>query len=295
MIRQQPLLEDGHGNHQLQRPRLMRIADGRLPIPFLATAAYISAFFGLYPIIGQPAAAMVALVAILTGQLYGLSGGLVIGFLAIPLNAALFHFVGVPVTNVLSMGSILVIVVAGVAGRLRDLRAQMKSELESKVQERTGDLALAIDRLEQEASARSQTEQQLRHLIRHDLLTGLPNRRMFEERISQEIARSTRDRRLVAILLLDVRGMKAINDGRTHTTGDEVLQTVAERLRECIRSTDCVARWGDDEFAVVVSGLRRAEDAAIIALKVLAAVRRPIVFGGQAVQRYPIQKYRVMF
>ncbi len=123
-------------------------------------------------------------------------------------------------------------------------------------------------------------EQRLAELARSDTLTGLPNRRQFDERLALALARGRRDvNSLLALLFLDIDHFKAVNDGHGHGVGDAVLQQFAARLRDCVRSTDLVARLAGDEFVLVLEGLAEAEDAAAVAQKILDAMRDPIGLG----------------
>nr|WP_269839670.1 PAS domain-containing protein [Paucibacter sp. M5-1]MCZ7882128.1 PAS domain-containing protein [Paucibacter sp. M5-1] len=123
-------------------------------------------------------------------------------------------------------------------------------------------------------------EQRLAELARSDTLTGLPNRRQFDERLALALARGRRDAdSLLALLFLDIDHFKSINDGHGHGVGDAVLQQFAARLRDCVRSTDLVARLAGDEFVLVLEGLAEAEDAAAVAQKILDAMREPVDIG----------------
>jgi len=114
------------------------------------------------------------------------------------------------------------------------------------------------------------------YLAQHDILTDLPNRNMFEDRLTQAMALAHRHRRQLAVLFLDVDRFKHINDSLGHAIGDRLLQAVAKRLLDCVRKSDTVSRQGGDEFVILLSEVVQAEDAAICAEKVLQAVRVPI-------------------
>jgi len=116
---------------------------------------------------------------------------------------------------------------------------------------------------------------QLTHLSQHDVLTGLPNRMLLDDRIRQAVALAPRHKKHVAVLYLDLDGFKEINDTKGHATGDRLLVSVARRLVECVRGSDTVSRRGGDEFVVLLSESARAEDAAMIAQKILKAVSEP--------------------
>ena len=133
-------------------------------------------------------------------------------------------------------------------------------------------------------TARMETEQRLQYLTHHDILTGLPNRALFADRLDQAIARSgTRGHRL-ALLLLNLDRFKVINDGLGHNAGDELLCRVAERLQEAVRPGDTVARLGGDEFAALLEDVPDEDEVALIARRILAGVAAPLELEGQALR-----------
>jgi diguanylate cyclase (GGDEF)-like protein/PAS domain S-box-containing protein len=113
---------------------------------------------------------------------------------------------------------------------------------------------------------------QIVHSAQHDFLTGLPNRMLLNDRLSQAITLATRHFKKVAILFLDLDGFKHINDSLGHPVGDKLLQSIAKRLVECVRGSDTVSRQGGDEFVVLLSEVERSEDTAITARRMLQAV-----------------------
>jgi len=113
---------------------------------------------------------------------------------------------------------------------------------------------------------------QIVHSAQHDFLTGLPNRMLLNDRLSQAITLAPRHFKKVAILFLDLDGFKHINDSLGHPTGDKLLQSIAKRLVECVRGSDTVSRQGGDEFVVLLSEVERSEDTAITARRMLQAV-----------------------
>jgi diguanylate cyclase (GGDEF)-like protein len=120
------------------------------------------------------------------------------------------------------------------------------------------------------------------HMAWHDALTGLPNRRLFEDRVEQELVRSRRVGEPVCMFFVDLDHFKAVNDTLGHGAGDDLIQQVSERLVDTVRSQDTVARVGGDEFAILLPGL--ADQLAIdgLAQRTLDAIGAPfIVFGGQ--------------
>ena len=114
--------------------------------------------------------------------------------------------------------------------------------------------------------------QQMAYSAQHDFLTGLPNRMLFNDRVGQAIAFSARHRNKIAVLFLDLDGFKHINDSLGHPIGDKLLQSVTQRLVDCVRGSDTVSRQGGDEFVVLLSEVKHLEDAAITARRMLQAV-----------------------
>ncbi|MEP6883384.1 MAG: EAL domain-containing protein [Gammaproteobacteria bacterium] len=118
--------------------------------------------------------------------------------------------------------------------------------------------------------------QQLRHLATHDVLTGLPNRVLLDDRLQQAIAHADRDMRSFAVLICDLDRFKLINDSLGHRAGDELLQEVARRLSTVGRTTDTVARFGGDEFVLIGTSVSDAEDAAGLASRVMDVLQAPV-------------------
>lgn len=125
------------------------------------------------------------------------------------------------------------------------------------------------------AIERKRSEERLTHIAHHDQLTGLANRVLLSERLSQALSRARRRNTLVAVFFLDLDRFKAVNDTLGHDAGDELLRQVARRLRGSVRETDTVARMGGDEFAVVLEELDRSEEATLLAQRVLNSFATP--------------------
>jgi diguanylate cyclase (GGDEF)-like protein/PAS domain S-box-containing protein len=131
------------------------------------------------------------------------------------------------------------------------------------------------------AVRREELETRLQHQALHDPLTGLPNRALVIDRISQGVARSTRRGSMLAVMLLDVDDFKSVNDALGHTCGDELLSDLASRLRDVVREGDTVARLGGDEFVVVCEDVGSEDEAALLAEALLGACSRPIEVSGR--------------
>lgn len=116
-------------------------------------------------------------------------------------------------------------------------------------------------------------ETQLTYAAYHDSLTGLPNRRLFSDRLTVAVAQALRQGEPLGVVLIDMDHFKLLNDSWGHTTGDELLQGVANRLKDAAREGDTVARLGGDEFVLVLSGIRRPEDLAEVTEKLLSNLR----------------------
>jgi diguanylate cyclase (GGDEF)-like protein/PAS domain S-box-containing protein len=128
-------------------------------------------------------------------------------------------------------------------------------------------------------SDRKRAEEQIEFHAYHDVLTHLPNRKLFTDRLRHGLTRAKRNNRAVAVMFIDIDHFKTINDTLGHTAGDELLLEMARRLRECVRDDDTVARLGGDEFTIILSELRHPEDAVGVARKILAAVQEPLTIG----------------
>ncbi len=134
----------------------------------------------------------------------------------------------------------------------------------------------------EDITERRRAEKQIAHMARHDALTDLPNRVLLRERLAHAVAELPRDRRL-AVLYLDLDHFKGVNDTLGHQVGDELLKTVAARLRDCVRESDTVARVGGDEFAIIQNGVEQPTDAAMLARRICEAVKGPCELHGHAV------------
>jgi len=153
----------------------------------------------------------------------------------------------------------------------------IKGEIETRGLLRA--MRYAVERKSLEETAQGLVRE-IAHSAEHDSLTGLPNRVLLNDRIGVAIAFANRHDRKSAVLFLDLDGFKHVNDSLGHPTGDKLLQSIAARLLECVRSCDTVSRQGGDEFVVLLSEVERAEDAAIIAGRMLKMIREAHAIDG---------------
>ncbi|ADW69921.1 GGDEF domain-containing protein [Granulicella tundricola] len=131
-------------------------------------------------------------------------------------------------------------------------------------------------------TSQKEAENKIRHMAQHDPLTGLPNRTLLDDRIQQAIERAIRYRQNAAVLLLDLDTFKSINDTYGHAAGDEVLKTVAARLRSAVRATDSVFRLGGDEFVIVLGDLATKGPIVDFTRKIFVSLLPPIPWEDQA-------------
>jgi len=172
-------------------------------------------------------------------------------------------------------------------GTLQGLKKTLdKTEaVETKVQDASEKLSVVNEALETEvrdrnmlehqfAAAREQ-EQAARYAAFHDVLTGLPNRALFNDRLGQGLAQASRHSRNLSVMFIDLDGFKHINDTHGHDAGDRVLRGIAARLKEYTRDDDTVSRYGGDEFLYVLMEVGDRKTVASIAEKILGAIRLP--------------------
>ncbi|MCX2978522.1 putative bifunctional diguanylate cyclase/phosphodiesterase [Candidatus Marimicrobium litorale] len=155
----------------------------------------------------------------------------------------------------------------------------------------TSQLAAKNIELRTQIEQRFQAEQRSQYLAHYDQLTGLPNRRLFLEQLSAAIDQAPRINRTIALLFLDLDRFKEVNDTHGHDQGDQLLKQVAERLHSCVRLSDRVshgsvsglgniARLGGDEFTIMLMGIRKHRDAAVVAQRILDSLNRPFIVDG---------------
>lgn len=164
--------------------------------------------------------------------------------------------------------------------------AIQKSEtVEIKVQDAAEELSAVNQALENEVKERHLLEHQLaaaekqeeaaRHASFHDPLTGLPNRVLFNDRLEHGLAQAKRHNWTLAVMFMDLNGFKSINDTYGHDTGDSVLRTISQRLKENTRDDDTVSRHGGDEFLYLLMEVRNERDITLIAQNILKVIQEP--------------------
>jgi diguanylate cyclase (GGDEF)-like protein/PAS domain S-box-containing protein len=134
-----------------------------------------------------------------------------------------------------------------------------------------------------DVSSRKRAEEVIYHQAYHDILTGLPNRTLFKDRLGLALHQARRKRAELAVMFVDLDRFKLVNDTLGHVKGDELLQQVAGRLKECLRQGDTLARQGGDEFTLVLPELRDREDARIVAAKFLERLHQAFDLDGNEV------------
>lgn len=136
----------------------------------------------------------------------------------------------------------------------------------------------------QDITERKEHEKQLQHTAHYDALTGVPNRVLLADRLSQALARAKRDQGLMAVCYLDLDGFKPVNDNYGHDVGDKVLVEVTRRIKEAIREDDTVARLGGDEFVVLLVGMQVPEECAGSLNRLLEVIHQPIEIQGHSIR-----------
>lgn len=177
--------------------------------------------------------------------------------------------------------------VRSIRDTLVETRRRSDQMLKARIVERTAELHDANAHLRTEVAERDalmrelrEREERMRFMAQNDPLTGLPNRLSMQQRLELALQFARRNRRKLAVLMVDLKAFKALNDTRGHLVGDQALAAVAGRLRMGVRGADTVARYGGDEFVVLAGDLDRSEDAGMIAEKICDTVNVPLALEG---------------
>jgi diguanylate cyclase (GGDEF)-like protein len=169
-----------------------------------------------------------------------------------------------------------------IAQRLRRL-----IDLEQLVQQQSEELAWTNERLVAELYDRNAVEATATQQARHDAVTGLPNRLSLEERMASALNAHRASSEPAAVVFVGVERLSEVRDTLGFQAGDYVARQIAERLRNAVRGSDVIARVGDDEFALLLMCLRKAEDAGIVARKLYSALDAPLAVGGHQIRLEP--------
>ncbi|BAO43718.1 signal transduction protein [Thiolapillus brandeum] len=148
----------------------------------------------------------------------------------------------------------------------------------SPVRDEDGQIAYFIG-VKEDITQRRNDEEQIRYQANYDLLTGLPNRTLLMDRLRQNVLQGQRGKRPFVVFFIDLDRFKSVNDLYGHAVGDELMKVVGRRLESELRETDTVARFGGDEFVVLLMGVDNADFAAVIARKLIDSLCRPFVLG----------------
>lgn len=138
--------------------------------------------------------------------------------------------------------------------------------------------------IQQDMTLRTSEQEQDHYLAYHDVLTGLPNRAQFHELLKHAIHDAERTKDMLALMFLDLDKFKPVNDTFGHNTGDQLIQAVGERLQAAVRKSDTVARFGGDEFAILLQGLLGKEIAKMLASKLVSAIAQPFIIADHRLQ-----------
>ena len=186
-------------------------------------------------------------------------------------NELWFHSTIVPVFNDNNDIQHLIIVSVDTTAKKRAEQALIhyNQMLEETIEERTSEL-------QEEIKQQKEIEKQITHIATHDALTQLPNRYLLVDRLNQSCAWARRNDAMVAVLFIDLDGFKPINDEFGHRIGDEVLIETTNRMAYCLRETDTVARYGGDEFIVIMTDVKSRTDVDNMANILCASIRAPI-------------------
>ena len=139
----------------------------------------------------------------------------------------------------------------------------------------------------EDVTQRKKSEEELRRLANFDLLTNLPNRALFQDRLTQAMERASRQNGRIALIYIDLDRFKKINDSFGHSLGDELLKIVAGRLCECVRGSDTVSRLGGDEFTIILPEIQNISDAGKVSEKVIEIMNNPFGLENQEVTISP--------
>lgn len=229
----------------------------RIILTLISAILYALIFLPLYGLISERAIVLSIMPIFITAYCFGWKIGGIAGILSFPANIFLFLVTGAGSLSFVDrnywLWHLFLTVVGATVGYLRDIK-----------------IALHLEQIE-----RKSAEEKFIHAATHDNLTGLPNRTLFHDRLNQAMERYEREGKTTAILFIDIDDFKVINDGFGHHQGDSVLVSFAERLNNCIRGYDTVARLGGDDFAILLDDLPHPHVAASICERITTSMAKP--------------------
>ncbi len=170
--------------------------------------------------------------------------------------------------------------VANLREEAERVKAELSARAEAQLREANEQLVIATVHAQTMTEAAEQATAQMAYMAEHDFLTGLPNRSLLTDRLEQSIALAQRHGTMLALIYLDLDHFKHINDSLGHDVGDQLLQSVANRLQSCVRLSDTVSRQGGDEFVVLLPEVKDVRDATFTAEKLLKAIAKPHLVAG---------------
>ncbi len=220
---------------------------------------YILAFIPLYRVISLAVVALVIVPVLIAAGTFGWWGGLIGSVTALLVNYILFNLVNGSQPSFLTdpyfwIAHTVFIIVGVAVGYMQSILTALRHDMHM----------------------RTVAETKLTYLSTHDPLTDLANQSLFYDRLGHAISRAERNRQGLAVLYLDIDRFKQINDDHGHEFGDQLLLTLADRLKNSVRASDTVARLGADEFAIILENISTDEDIAKVSQKVLGAAAEEI-------------------
>jgi diguanylate cyclase (GGDEF)-like protein len=166
--------------------------------------------------------------------------------------------------------------------RAEEAILRVNDDLEAQMRSVGVDLDRAKTALEAERAARQRAEEEVLNLSDHDSLTGLPNRRLFNDRLAMGVVQAHRHKQKLAVLVLGMDGFRKLNERLGRKGGDDLLRSISEVLQQSLRQGDTIARLGGDEFTIILPGIKRDEDVGKVAEKLRLSLRSPFTIGGQS-------------
>jgi len=175
--------------------------------------------------------------------------------------------------------------IKAISGGFRKIQENPQTDMDDlvspKMNDEIGEMVSWFNTFLQTLRARRQSDELIWNQANFDILTGLPNRRLFRDRLEMEAKKALRDDRAIALFFIDLDRFKEVNDLSGHEIGDALLVEAARRIARCVRKTDTVGRFGGDEFTVLLSGLDEASNAGIVADKILSVLQDAFLIRGQ--------------